>query len=307
MVDVIIPTYQPDDDLIRLFDSLRKQTANIGKIIVMNTEEGEWEKYVLNHRIKPEDYDIEIHHISKREFGHGKTRNRGVKYSNADIFILMTQDAVPADEYFAEKLIEPLSDEKTAASYARQLAKEDASTPERITRQFNYPEESMLKSAKDIEALGIKTYFCSNVACAYRRDVFDSLGGFVNRTIFNEDMIYAAGAVKAGYNIAYAADARVYHSHNYSGRDQFHRNVDLGVSQAEHPEIFADVPSEGEGKKMVSVTVKELFKMGEALKVIPYIYVCACRYVGYKIGKNYKRLPVGFVKKCSTNPKYFDK
>ena len=43
----------------------------------------------------------------------------------------------------------------------------------------------------------------------------------------------------------------VIHSHNYSCRQQFHRNFDLGVSQADHPEIFEGVPSEGEGLRLV--------------------------------------------------------
>ena len=34
----------------------------------------------------------------------------------------------------------------------------------------------------------------------------------MNHTIFNEDMIYAAGVIQAGYAIAYAADAKVIHS-----------------------------------------------------------------------------------------------
>lgn len=51
-------------------------------------------------------------------------------------------------------------------------------------------------------------------------------------------MIYAAGAVQAGWKIAYAAGARVYHSHNYSCREQFRRNFDNGVSQAQHADIF---------------------------------------------------------------------
>ena len=45
-------------------------------------------------------------------------------------------------------------------------------------------------------------------------------------------MIYAAAAIQAGYRIAYAAQARVVHSHNYTFRQQFCRNFDLGVSQA---------------------------------------------------------------------------
>ena len=76
------------------------------------------------------------------------------------------------------------------------------------------------------------------------------------KPFFNEDMIYAADLIHAGYGIAYAADAKVVHSHNYSCSQQFHRNFDLGVSQAQYPEIFDGVPSEGEGLRLVK---KDLF------------------------------------------------
>lgn len=68
--------------------------------------------------------------------------------------------------------------------------------------------------------------------------MFDALGGFVAHTIFNEDMIYARKVLNEGYGIAYAAEAKVEHSHNYSGIQQFHRNFDLGVSHAQYPEIL---------------------------------------------------------------------
>ena len=51
-----------------------------------------------------------------------------------------------------------------------------------------------MKTLEDLEGMGVKAFFCSNVCAAYRRDIYDELGGFVRRAIFNEDMIYAAGA-----------------------------------------------------------------------------------------------------------------
>ena len=76
------------------------------------------------------------------------------------------------------------------------------------------------------------------MCAAYDKGIYQKTGGFTERAIFNEDMICAGTMIQKGYSVVYAADARVYHSHNYSGRQQFHRNFDLGVSQAEHPEIF---------------------------------------------------------------------
>lgn len=105
-------------------------------------------------------------------------------------------------------------------------------------RGYNYPPASRVKSLEDLPELGIKTYFCSNVCCAYRREIYEALGGFIKHAIFNEDMLFAAKAIQAGYRIAYAAEARVIHSHNYTCGQYFHRNFDLGVSQADHPEVF---------------------------------------------------------------------
>ena len=143
------------------------------------------------------------------------------------------------------------------------------------------------------------------MCAAYRREIYEELGGFVKHTIFNEDMIYAAKAVEAGYAIAYAADARVIHSHNYTNVQQFHRNFDLGVSQAEHPEVFAAYPSESEGKRMVKDVTAYLRKNHMSGK-LPHFYIqCACKYAGYLLGKNYRRLPGKWVLAFTSNKEYW--
>ena len=218
---------------------------------------------------------------------------------------MMTQDAIPADEFLVERLLEGLRGEKAAVAYARQLPGKDSSEAERYTRQFNYPEESRLKTKADLSELGIKTFFCSNVCAAYKRDIFDELGGFVNRAIFNEDMLYAAKAVEAGFGIAYAAQAKVYHSHNYTYRQQFRRNFDLGVSQADHPEVFAAYPSESEGIRLVKSMTAHLREKGMYSKIPSVIIQSGFKYMGYLMGKRYRRLPRRLVSACSSNKEYW--
>ena len=98
-------------------------------------------------------------------------------------------------------------------------------------------------------------------------------------------MIYAHGAVENGYSIYYASSAMVVHSHDYTVAEQYRRNVDLGRSQAEHPEIFDQVPSEGEGKKLVKGCVSYLIKNGYWYLIPRFIMLCAGRYLGYRKGK----------------------
>ena len=187
------------------------------------------------------------------------------------------------------------------------LPAEDSAMTEKLTREFNYPPVSKVKTKADLTELGIKTYFCSNVCCAYNAKIFREMHGFINRTVFNEDMIYAGKVIGNGYKIAYAADAEVIHSHNYSGKQQFHRNFDLGVSQADHPEIFEGVSSESEGIKMVKNTMKSLKDSGASKEILGYIFTSGCKFIGYRMGKKYKKLPMWLVKKCTMNPMYWNR
>lgn len=305
-IDIIIPTYKPDKKFLQLIQMLDKQTVPVNKIIIMNTEEKYFDRLVYGSHFMDSHNNLSVYHHSLREFDHGKTRRRGVRYSDADIFVCMTQDAVPENEHLLEELIRPLEDAKTAATYARQLSDENAGEIERFTRGFNYPEQPMLKEKKDIDRLGIKTFFCSNVCAAYRRDVYENLGGFVRHAIFNEDMIYAAGAIEKGYKIAYVPSAAVIHSHNYTNMQQFHRNFDVGVSQAQHPEIFEAVPSENEGKKLVKLTIAHLKETGNKRKIPGLIVTSGCKWLGYKLGKKYRSLPAKAVRWCSMNRHYWD-
>ena len=288
--DIIILTYKPDTGLMDIIERLESQTVPPGKIILMNTGRRYLTELMLRDKRLEAFDNIEIHHIPEEEFDHGGTRKKAACYSDAAFLIYMTMDAYPADEYLVEKLLAPFaSDESVAVSYARQLPREGASPIETYNRLFNYPDEDMKKTKADEERLGIKTYFCSDVCACYRRDIYDSLGGHIDHTVFNEDMIYAHKAVKSGYSIYYASSARVVHSHDYSAAEQYRRNIDLGRSQAEHPEVFASVPSEGEGKKLVKGCVSYLVKNGYWYLLPRFFLQCAGRYLGYRKGKRYVR------------------
>lgn len=300
-VDVIIPAYHPGKEFATLIKRLEKQSVPIHRIIVMNTEESMWNK----EWEKLSDV-MEIHHLAKSEFDHGGTRAQAAELSDADVMIFMTQDAMPADRELLAELLKALEqDENIAAAYARQLPNAECSFVERYTRAFNYPDRSVVKTKKDMDQYGIKTFFCSNVCAAYKKDIYQKQGGFVRRTIFNEDMIYAGGLIQKGYRIAYAAEARVIHSHNYNCMQQFHRNFDLGVSQAEHPEIFEGVPSEGEGMRLVKKTLAYLIHSGRVWLIPGFVLQCAGKYVGYLAGKKFRKLPKKFILWCTMSPNYW--
>lgn len=303
-IDMIIPLYKPGRELFALLDRIEEQSLPVRRIILMNTEKSYFDGLTADMDFAEKYPNVQVYHLKKEEFDHGGTRHRATGYCDGEIFVTMTQDAMPADRYLVERLVRHLSG-NVAAAYARQLPGPDSSELERASRHFNYPETSRIKTLADLEKMGIKTFFCSNVCAAYRRDVYEELGGFIPHTIFNEDMIYAAGVIRAGYAIAYEADAQVIHSHNYTNLQQLRRNFDLGVSQAEHPEVFADVVSESEGKKLVKDTWKFLKKEKKPYRFPGFCLQCAFKYAGYLLGKHYKKLPMGWVLKLTDNREYW--
>ncbi len=89
-----------------------------------------------------------------------------LRESSGDIVCFMTQDAVPADDFYIENLIAPiLTDDRVAVSSGRQLPKDDARRFERLVREFNYGPESNIRTKADIATMGIKAYFATDVAC----------------------------------------------------------------------------------------------------------------------------------------------
>lgn len=300
-VDVIIPTYKPGDKFEKCLRMLRKQTLQPDRILVINTEES-----LFHSREFSKLSQGEIIHIKKQEFDHGGTRNRAAALCDGDILVLMTQDAIPAGEHMLERLVEPFADEAVCAAYGRQLADWKENPLEAYTRSFNYPGESRTKTKADLPVLGIKTFFCSNVCAAYRKTTYDDMGGFPLHTIFNEDMIFASRLIEADKKIAYVAEAKVWHWHNYSAGEQLKRNFDLAVSQTDWGGLLTSVKSESEGVRLVVKTLLHFLGKGQVAMVPHIVIQNGAKYVGYKLGRNYKKLPHWLVKKLSFNPSYWE-
>ncbi|MEY8481383.1 glycosyltransferase [Lachnospiraceae bacterium 48-21] len=301
-VDVVILTHRPDGRFIEELRRIRRQRFPIGQIYVINTRT----------EVFPEEVErmsgVSVIHIQPEEFDHGGTRDMGFALSDAGILVFMTQDALPADAEMIGELVKPLFESKlVGVSYARQLPAKGCDIIERYTRSFNYPKEGRVKGLEDLPEMGIKTFFCSDVCSAYRREIYQEMGGFTRRTIFNEDMVMAAKMIKAGYRVAYAANSRVIHSHNYTGIQQFKRNFDLAVSQTDHPEVFAGIRSESEGIRMVKNTAGYLIRRGKLHLLPTLLYKSVCKYMGYKAGQKYRKMPLWMVKKCTASKAYWEK
>lgn len=302
-VDAVIPAYKPGHDLRELVEKLLDQTVRLGRIIIINTDREYFDE--KEYLIAPA---VEVVHITRHEFDHAGTRDMGLRMSDADYVLFMTMDAIPKDNYLVEKLLSGFRRaDNIAVSYARQLPKKDCNRIEQITREFNYPAQSRVQTSDDIKELGIKAYFCSDVCAMYDTSIYRSLGGFKAPAIFNEDMVYAAGALDAGYAVSYCADALVYHSHNYTGRQYYRRNFDLGVSQADHPEIFERFNVKGTGMQLVRKSLTQICRSGTPADIIRLVYYSGMKYLGFRKGKNYHKLSLKSCLKHTSDKEYWNR
>lgn len=279
-ITVIVPTINAEKELPTLLGCLHNQTMQADEIMVVDSASDDKTETICSS-----DPNVKYIRIKREEYDHGGTRDMAVRRAAGDIVVFLTQDALPADDDFLLNLTSPIIKGEAAISTGRQLPRQGATHMEALVREFNYPAQSFIRSKDDISRLGIKTFFCSDVCCAYDREVFLKLGGFEHPLQTNEDMFFAAKAINNGYKIAYAADARVYHSHNFGLVEQFKRNYIQGYEIARHNNLLSKVPLESEGKRLVKHVSLGLIRQGQVLSLPRFAADCAARLAGSKCGR----------------------
>ena len=247
-------------------------------------------------------------------FDHGGTRRWAVRKAlevigRDGVVVLLTQDAVPsgARGEAIKRLAGMLEDHGLGAAYGRQLPRPGAGPFEAHARLFNYPGRSEVRSMEDARRLGIKACFFSDSFAAYRLEALEEVGGFPERAIVGEDVIVAAKLLKAGWKIAYVADACVYHSHDLTPLQEMRRYFDIGVFHARESWILREFGKpEGEGLRFLRSELRYLWQ--HAPWRIPESFLrAALKYLGYRLGRAERWLPLWFKRWVSVQKHYWDR
>lgn len=301
-VAVIVPIYHPDSRFNGLLKKLREQKDIDFDLYIVDSGSD-----VSQYESDLEGLSYHIDKISSKEFNHGGTRRAAAeKCKKYSFLIYMTQDAVPADEQSLYNLVSCFKqDEKIGCAYGRQLPNPDAGILAAHARLFNYPDVSQVKQRADAKRLGIKTAFISDTFAAYRKTALEAVGNFPSHVILGEDTYVAAKMVLAGWKVAYCADAKVYHSHNYSIMQEFRRYFDTGVFHAEQPWIRKSFgAAEGEGKRFVLSEIHYILAHKPWL-LVSMVMRDGMKFLGYRMGISYQSLPLGIIRKVSMMKSYW--
>lgn len=284
-IGLVIPTLNAGASFELLLKKIEQQNEKIVEKIIIDSGSTDdtvkiGKKY--NYRI------IEI-----KEFNHGNSRRIAVEnLFKSDVVVFITQDIEIYNEESISKLVSSLKDHSIAATYGRQLPKNNANPIAKHIRLFNYPENSEVKKYQDKDYQGIKTAFLSNSFSAYNVKYLRNVGCFPENVIIGEDMYVAAKLLKNGYKIYYNAEAKVYHSHNYNLLEEFKRYFDTGVFHSKEKwikESFGN--SEKEGLKLVRHQLKYLYSDNNWCYIIRAILINFIKFFAYKLGQSEKYLP----------------
>lgn len=217
-VSIVIPTKNGGELFDKVLDAIANQKTKYSYevICVDSGSSDQTLQYIKNHNFK-------LHQIPKEEFGHGKTRNLGASLGTGDYIVFITQDALPANEYWLENFIDAMKmDPEIVGGFGIHYPYPDCNIFDRrdITGHFQgFGEVNTIFSLEDKDRYktdeGYRHYlafFSDNNSCL-RRDIWEKYP--YEDVNFAEDQIWARKMIELGYKKVYCPTAAVYHSHNY--------------------------------------------------------------------------------------------
>jgi rhamnosyltransferase len=223
-VSIVLPTYQGASYLPETLSALSDQDFKAGfEIVAIDSASSDATPRLL------QEANARFFSIPQNQFGHGSTRNFGVKQARGEIIVFLSQDAVPVGRDWLSQMVEAVEDPSVGAAYARQLSRPDATPLERYFHATFYAAHPRRVSHRTGQALPLDKLFFSNVCSVSRREVCEGFP-FDESLIMSEDQVFSRDLLLAGFSIVYQPAAQVIHSHHYTLPALFRRNFDSGYS-----------------------------------------------------------------------------
>ena len=276
-VDIICPLFNAEKYLENLHHNiLQQKNVNIKNIYYVLTESQDNTEEILKKN------KFNYKKISKTEFSHSLVREEMAFNSNADIVVFITQDIIPKNENWLYYLTKDISEE-IVACYSKQISKTNGI--EKYTREKNYPNESFVVSKKDLEKLGLKTFFFSDASSAIKREIFLKLNGYDQKDLpISEDMYIAYKIIMNNFKIKYCSESIIIHSHNYKLKELYKRYKLTGRFFKENSYLDKYGTNQS-GASLALYILKRAMKEHNFRVIFRYPFDMLARFIGMKAGK----------------------
>jgi len=228
LVSVVIPVYQGGTLLKKVIEKVQCQVLDEPfEIIVIDSSSTDGVIENLS------DYpNLSIYRIEKKSFQHGHTRNLGVALAGSPYVSFLTQDSVPVNDKWLANLIRPLQDNQdVVATFGGHRAHPDHPIylDKWIKDHFDrFRDKKLYRKSEDLRKYYQKSprcrqflhYYSDNNSCL--RKLYWENSPYPD-VFYGEDQLWADWVIQSDGIKAYADDATVYHSHDYTEEEEYDR------------------------------------------------------------------------------------
>jgi rhamnosyltransferase len=234
-ISIIIPTLNAGVQTSELLSRISRQSLLPLEVIIADSESDD-DTPLRARNSGMEGVAVRIITINRSSFRHGTTRNVAASHASGNILVFITQDALPADSEWLDKLTAPFAHGDVGCVFGRHLPHVGGNPliAHDITAHFStFGDESYCFQRVDWQSEhSVQTYrknrnwycFNSNVNSAVRKSVWETMP--FRDVSYAEDQLFGKDLIEAGYTKVYARDAAVIHSHEYTLLSYFRRYFD---------------------------------------------------------------------------------
>ena len=188
-------------------------------------------------------FGADVIEIPAKDFSHGETRNRLMRSAGGEFVAFLTQDAIPVDDRWLERLLRGFSlAEDVGIVFGPYRPRPDATVM--VRRELTAWFQSFSPDGTPrIDRLDESERQTPAQALVGARGFFTDANGCVARAAWEEvpfrpvpyaeDHALAIDMLRAGFAKVYLPDAAVIHSHDYSNWNWFRRSFDEGRALAD--------------------------------------------------------------------------
>lgn len=230
--------------------------------------------------------------IPPESFHHGATRNLAAETAQNEILVLLSSDAVPADDAWLRNLVAPFADPEVAAVYGRQIPPPTVGAVRARYMAGEYPETSIKRRRADGGPLHPGLFRFSDANGAVRRADW-ARHRWSETVLVAEDQGLCRDLFMEGRTIAYAPDAAVIHGHSRSLLGEFRYAFDNGLSLRRlgilgNPEFSGAFRY---GLRRVYGDVGHFLSKGDLFHAAEAVAVFAAKWAGVQAGQRGDALP----------------
>lgn len=194
---VVIRALNEERHIGRLLAGLAAQTVQPDQIVLVDSGSTDATVEIARR------FGCEVTHIKKEEFSFGRALNIGCEAATGDVLIFVSAHVYPVYNTYLEHLVAPFEREQVVVSYGRQIGDDRTKYAETRLLLKWFPEQSIEDQNNP---------FSNNANCAVRRDTWADLR-YDEELTGLEDLDFAKRAMAKGGQVAYVAEAPVFHVH----------------------------------------------------------------------------------------------